>query len=61
MRYRIIRATQDVLVVKNRQQGRSSALDIFIQDLCHLIMPCESLETLPIFFVKEGFEGVIRR
>ena len=31
MRYRIIRGTLDAVAVKNRQQGRSSALDKMIQ------------------------------
>ena len=49
VRYRIIRGALDAVAVKNRQQGRSSALQILIQDLYHLMMPCESLETCEVY------------
>lgn len=45
VRYHIVRGTLDAVGVKDRQQGRSSALYILIQYLYHLMMPCESLET----------------
>ena len=49
VKYHIIRGTLDAVGVKNRQKGRSSALQILIQDLYHLMMPCESLETCEVY------------
>ena len=49
VRYHIVRGTLDAVGVKDRQQGRSSALQILIQDLYHLMMPCESLETCEVY------------
>lgn len=49
VRYHIVRGTLDTVGVKDRQQGRSSALYILIQDLYHLMMPCESLETCEVY------------
>ncbi|KAK4718022.1 hypothetical protein R3W88_016360 [Solanum pinnatisectum] len=43
--YHIVRGTLDLVGVKDRQQGRSSALYILIQYLYNLMKPCESLET----------------
>ncbi|KAF6139964.1 hypothetical protein GIB67_011674, partial [Kingdonia uniflora] len=49
VRYHIVRGTLDAVGVKDRQQGRSSALLILIQDLYHLMMSCESLETCEVY------------
>ena len=49
VRYHIVRGTLDAVGVKDRQQGRSSALQILIQDLYHLMIPCESLETCEVY------------
>lgn len=49
VRYHIVRGTLDAVGVKDRQQGRSSALQILIQDLYHLMMPCKSLETCEVY------------
>ncbi|MBA0870852.1 hypothetical protein Goshw_017949, partial [Gossypium schwendimanii] len=49
VRYPIVRGTLDVIGVKDRQQGCSSTLYILIQDLYHLMMPCESLETCEVY------------
>lgn len=41
VRYHIVRGTLDAVGVKDRQQGRSSALYIIIENLYHLKkMPC---------------------
>ncbi|KAK5812842.1 hypothetical protein PVK06_028284 [Gossypium arboreum] len=49
VRYHIVRGTPDAVGVKDRQQGRSSALLILIQDLYHLMMPCKSLEICEVY------------
>ena len=49
VRYHIVQGTLDVVRVKDHQQGHSSALQILIQDLYHLMMLCESLEMCEVY------------